>query len=375
MDTLINRGGEVKSLGNGKFGGYLVTFSDASNPDLAGDFFTADTDFGVDWEGGEVKTAVLYAHGMDAKMGKARLGSGTMTKDDVGVWVEAQLQERTDYEKAIAGMAAKHKLGWSSGTASHLVDREAVGSAFKITCWPLGLDASLTPSPCEPKNNCLPLKSWAATQEVKEYFTKDYFGDRLPVQLTVAALSTLQDQFWYRVTDTLWGYSKDSDEPLTVPEQLTEITQGFEDYQKLALQTITALLSGPAEPLEIKAAFGQMFTKQMLLSGKGGLPAGLPLAEELDAALSAVKAVTARAAEANDIRSKKSGRVLSSASLTKIKAAHGALDDLITLCEKGGKPTKDADLNAADLAETETLRLRTETQRLQSRLPRALISL
>ncbi len=356
MDTLINRGGEVKSLGNGKVGGYLVRFSDAKSPDLAGDFFAADTDFGVDWDGGEVKTAVLYAHGMDAKMGKTKIGVGTMTKDDVGVWVEAQLQERTEYEKAVAGMAAKHKLGWSSGTASHLVDREAVGGAYKITRWPLGLDASLTPTPCEPKNACMPLKSWADSKAVK-----DFFSDRLPVQLTIAALSTIQDQFWYQVTDMLYGYTSDGD-AMTVDAQIAAISDGFDEYKELAVQTLTSLLKNGAaegaEPAEeVKAAI-----KQMLLSGGGRPRAGLPLAEELDAALAAVKAVTARAGDANDLRIK-SGRVLSSASLSKVKAAHGALADLMAACEAGGKTTKDA-----DLAETETLRLRTQTQRALSRL-------
>lgn len=365
METLINRGGEVKMLKNGKIGGYLITFSDASEPDLAGDYFTRNTDFGVDWQGDEVKTAVLYAHGLDAKMGKTRLAIAMMKMDDVGIWVEGQLQERTEYEKAIAQMATKGKLGWSSGTASHLVERKSVGGAFEITHWPLGLDASLTPTPCEPKNACMPLKSWAGTQAVK-----DFFSQGTPVRLTIAALSSLQDQFWGSVIDTLYGYSEDADGPLTVDQQVAAITDGFDEYEGLFLQTITLLLTSPSPPAEAEAAMKQAFLKQMLLPGKGGLPAGLPLAEELDAALAAVKAVTARASDANDLRIK-SGRVLSSASLSKVKAAHGALADLMAACEMGGgKTTKDQkDIN---LAETETLRLRTQTQRVISRLPRAL---
>jgi len=368
MDTLINRGGEVKMLKNGKIGGYLVRFSDASSPDLAGDYFTRNTDFGINWEG-EAKTAVLYAHGLDAKMGKLRIGDGQMKMDDVGVWVEAQLLERTDYEKAISQMATKGKLGWSSGTASHLVERKSVGGAYEITHWPLGLDASLTPTPCEPKNACMPLKSWAGTQAVK-----DFFNQGTPVRLTIAALSTLQDQFWGSVIDTLYGYSADVDGPLTVDQQMAAITDGFDEYEGLFLQTINLLLTSPPPPAEAEAAMKQAFLKQMLLPGKGGLPAGLPLAEELDAALAAVKAVTTRAESANDLRIK-SGRVLSSASLSKVKAAHGALADLMAACEMGGKTTKDAkdeSLKDADLAETETLRLRTQTQRAISRLPRAL---
>ena len=51
-------------------------------------------------------------------------------------------------------------MGWSSGTAAHLVEREPMGRAAKIVSWPLGLDASLTPTPAEPRNVTMPLKAW-----------------------------------------------------------------------------------------------------------------------------------------------------------------------------------------------------------------------
>ena len=39
-------------------------------------------------------------------------------------------------------------MGLSSGTAPHLVEREAqANGSHKITRWPLGLDASSRPSP------------------------------------------------------------------------------------------------------------------------------------------------------------------------------------------------------------------------------------
>jgi HK97 family phage major capsid protein len=66
---------------------------------------------------------------------------------------------RDEYEKFIYGMAEAGKQGWSSGTASHLVEKEKSGKATWIRSWPLGLDASLTPTPAEPRNGVQPLKS------------------------------------------------------------------------------------------------------------------------------------------------------------------------------------------------------------------------
>jgi hypothetical protein len=142
--SLVYNGSEVKALGDGRVGGYLVRFGSDKEPDLTGDFFTNATDFG-----GFGQADIYYQHGMDTKLGKRRLGRGDLRADDLGVWIEAQLALRDEYEKAVYQLAEAGKLGWSSGTASHLVGREAVGKAYHITAWPLGLDASLTPTPAE----------------------------------------------------------------------------------------------------------------------------------------------------------------------------------------------------------------------------------
>lgn len=154
-DTLVTFGAECKALGNGKLGGYLVLFSDSTAPDLAGDFFTPATDFGP-----HKRTSVYYQHGLDADMGQRVLCSdAALEVKDAGIWVEAQLALRDEYERSIYELAEQGKLGWSSGTAAHLVRRTREGKAQRITRWPLGLDASLTPTPCEPRTQAVPLKS------------------------------------------------------------------------------------------------------------------------------------------------------------------------------------------------------------------------
>jgi len=154
-ETLIAFGGAVKALGDGKVGGYLVRFSTEDDPDLEGEYFTRETDYG------EADSApVQYQHGMDAKIGKRRIGHAHHKIDDFGVWAEAQLDLRDEYEKFIYAMAEKGKMGWSSGTASHLVERQITAKATWIKSWPLGLDDTLTPVPAEPRNEAIPLKSW-----------------------------------------------------------------------------------------------------------------------------------------------------------------------------------------------------------------------
>lgn len=162
-EQLVTIGSELKALGDGKVGGYLVRFGDDHTPDLTGDYFAADTDYDLD--DGMGKSTVLYHHGLDATLKRRKLGRADLRQDDIGVWMEAQLTMRDEYERAVYTLVEAGKMGLSSGTAPHLVERENHGSVSKITRWPLGLDASITPIPAEPRTSVVPLKSYLERSE------------------------------------------------------------------------------------------------------------------------------------------------------------------------------------------------------------------
>lgn len=155
-DALVFFGGAVKALGHGKVGGHLVLFSTANDPDLTRDFFDTNTDFDIEEESKSVR--VLYDHGRDPVLKARKLGRGTVKIDDVGVWIETQLTMRDEYEKAIYKLAESGKLGWSSGSAPHLVQKEAMGKSFYVKSWPL-IEGSLTIRPTEPRTSAIALKS------------------------------------------------------------------------------------------------------------------------------------------------------------------------------------------------------------------------
>lgn len=161
-DIQVFYGSEVKALGDGKVGGYLVKFGSEKEHDGSRkrDWFSPDTDYDFEKKGD--KTTVYYAHGLDGTIKNKKLGKdkGTIEiKDEVGVWVETQLDLRDAYERAIYGMVEKDKLGWSSGVPAHLVRREQTGDSNKVLYWPLGKDASLTPNPAEHRTMAVALKS------------------------------------------------------------------------------------------------------------------------------------------------------------------------------------------------------------------------
>ena len=156
MNSDLDRitGDAVKALGGGKIGGYLVRYSTEQTPDLVGDFFTPESELGY-----HENLPVLYHHGQDRVIGKRIIGKARLRRDAVGLWVEAQLAMRDQYEKEIYALAQKGALGWSSGAVSHMVEREqkTTGTAWVKTWWVA--EASLTPTPAEPQNNALSIKS------------------------------------------------------------------------------------------------------------------------------------------------------------------------------------------------------------------------
>ncbi len=144
-----------------RLGGYLVRYSGPIDPDITGDFFTKESDLGI-VEGAQLP--VYYQHGMDGVLKARRLGRAQAKFDDVGLWVEAQIALRDEYEKALAKLAEEGKLGWSSGAAGHLVERTSLGKAWWVKAWPIA-EASLTPEPAEPRNTVIPLKSLFSNQQ------------------------------------------------------------------------------------------------------------------------------------------------------------------------------------------------------------------
>lgn len=250
-DDLIYFGGEVKSLGGNKVGGYLVRFGDAFKTDLEGDYFIPETDFDVDWTE-SVKSSVYFNHGLDKTLGKKKLGGGikaTLNKpDDIGIWIEAVLDERNEYEAAILSLVKDGKMGWSSGTAAHLIEKEKVGRAYKIVKWGLGLDATITPAPAESRNAAIPIKTWSQSIKALSDFIdnedeESYLGN-IALNLTCQSLCNASD----RLESTIMWRILYNDS-LTDEQKIQAITEAYQELAAFAPKVAIALLALDTEEL------------------------------------------------------------------------------------------------------------------------------
>jgi hypothetical protein len=129
----------------GRIGGYLVVWGNPQQRDLQGEYFSPESELGLDWYD---QRPVLYHHGLDGNMKAAVIGViDRLQADATGVWAEAQLDLRQRYVRTVLKLVEKGILGWSSGSLPHLVDVAADGH---IKRWPI-VEGSLTPTPAEPR--------------------------------------------------------------------------------------------------------------------------------------------------------------------------------------------------------------------------------
>lgn len=335
-DTLVMFGGAVKALGDDRVGGYLVTYSDAASPDLTGEFFTKDTDY--DLADGDSRS-VYYAHGLDDRMGVKKIGRFTAKTDAIGIWVEAQLNLRDEYEKAILDLAAKGKLGWSSGAPAHLVTRKAVetkdgATVREITHWPIA-EGSLTPCPAEPRNGAVAMKSLPALLGLEPR----RHVKALPSGMSYDDLRTLlQDELNEDFPD-------DDDDPASWNRGLWirdvyDDAVVYADEEDLFRRTyqVTAgndIVWGPEESVVRVTTYVTATDVDDAGEGDGGdltmtmpkglnhgvAPAAMPFEKHLASALAAVDGVIQRGFAINELRIK-SGRVFSAVNRKKLQEMH-----------------------------------------------------
>jgi len=164
---------EIKEISRKSFtvAGYGMVWG---GEDLFGESFTPETKLWLE-EIGETPM-VLYEHGEDDGIKRTVIGRVVKTvKDEIGLWVEAQIDRAGKYAGAIRELIEQGLLGWSSGAVNYLVER----SEQSILSWPI-VEFSLTPIPAEPRT--------LGVQEVRSIYPswkRDYVAGPARIELAV----------------------------------------------------------------------------------------------------------------------------------------------------------------------------------------------
>jgi len=225
----------IKVSSDGLVSGYLVRFGRDNDPDLEGDYFTKSTDFGVDLAyGKEAGIGLYYNHGMDPILKTNKIGYAQIKMDDLGIWLRGQLDMADQYSKMIFEMAKMGKLGLSSGSASHMVEREKTGKSYQIKRWTLA-EASLTPTPAEYRNKV----------EAKRYY--DDMGRFIPYSREELAMMEDKEysDYMMMLSDTMPMKNDDYEEESNVDEMV----EGLEAIGASPEQISSSVFDGIEEDL------------------------------------------------------------------------------------------------------------------------------
>lgn len=270
-EYLLAYGGAAKALGDGKFRVPMVKFGGEGDLSSLRDRFTKNTDYEVPtWP---APCTVRFEHGQNEFIGTKALAGGVnackMTMADDGIFVEGVLNLADNYESRIYKMIEQGKLGGSSGTVLHLIERKSLpDGGNELLKWPLGADMSFTPRPADPRTRFQELKSLAefgsAMKSVSEFSVEiedaikaegmkaakgkniaalkefaaksQYFGD-IDEDLTMAALNCLDNQFYCNI---LWNIVYD--DATTREQKTTAILAALDEYKTYAAIIIMGLL-------------------------------------------------------------------------------------------------------------------------------------
>lgn len=136
LDPYVTYGGDpVKSLGAGRIGGRIVTFSGAKDPDRQKEFFDGSTDFWLNGTG--ERRPILYRHGLDPTLKRRRFGEIQITKAGDGLWASGYIAGKDDDSLKLMAMAERNELNWSSGSVGHLVAKSPAMGSMHIDEWPI----------------------------------------------------------------------------------------------------------------------------------------------------------------------------------------------------------------------------------------------
>lgn len=245
-ENLYYFGENIKLVGN-TVQGYLVRFGNPNDTDLEGDYFTPNTDFGRPLKDGQKFALNLYYHhGQDNVIGTKSIGSGFVSMDDKGLWMSAQIEMNDEYNKMIMELAKQGKLGYSSGAASHMVERKSVGKSYEIQRWTLA-EASLTPRPAESRNivsakmlkeyydeqgNYVPKKpSEKSEDEMEEPIDPANIFDGIQEEMLFDSLECLNE----RLNEAIKLFIEDN--------SVVDLNKLFDDYKNYSISTISDFMS------------------------------------------------------------------------------------------------------------------------------------
>lgn len=342
-------GDSIKAIpavnGRRRIGGYIVRFTNQNDTDLHGQWFSKATDFGREfWS--IVGKPVLVEHGLDPAFKSMPIGVFDLEReDDVGIYAEAWLYGKQEYEDMLRKRREQKRLDWTDET----IQRKA-GIVLKAVDTFLSMkpkwSSGALPQTVEVDEDTQHIDVWqpieaSTTHQAAEPDGTDAIAMRSVLDEVAPILSIQPDS----PSHEGGGISPDGEtarkdagsadvEPAPVLEQSNEDTpaETTEEINKMDEQMLRDLIrvvlaeygiTAPGEP--VPAAVNVPPEEELLASVRVDAPAELPKDEE-EMAKSVAKVMDAARAYVTAWRGKK--QKMLDAALANSKRHAPAIDDL-----------------------------------------------
>jgi hypothetical protein len=169
----------VKEIGGDRLGFYGHLWGNAEQTDLHGEYFAKDTEGLAELFEQLSFIPLTYQHGADETLKATVFGKvDTMTDDEVGKWMEAQIINHNMYRRYVQPLVQSGKLYPSSETMP-LAKKSADDG--KITYW-VDSFITLTPTPAEYRMLDVPVSEvkafYKSVGEITDEKLDELFGDK-----------------------------------------------------------------------------------------------------------------------------------------------------------------------------------------------------
>lgn len=337
MDEQIYIGSALKALDDsGRVGSHGIRFTDDSHKDLDGEYFTAKTYLGAR----EGDGADCLMHHMQPMKGVPRdltdhiFKPVKATRDDIGIFVETVLDLSDEYEKQVFELVKAGKLAWSSGAPAHTVIKSQDG---EIKRW-IVAEFSFTPTPAEPQNKVISLKSYAQMlggDTSKPQPVKGMFEDMLSER--TSSLYFLSDLFMSGCYQLMYmdEMAEDTSTPFNTEEKFNELSTEY------IARVRAAILDDDREEDGAKAMLLPLKSAVSALPLNRHSEAMVSISKEFATQTAAFKSLVddflARSQKKQEFRIKE-GRTISQATRDRMKEMHGHTEkavEHVTEIQKG----------------------------------------
>jgi HK97 family phage major capsid protein len=184
-------GASIKAIDDYRVGGYLVRFTNENDRDLHNEWFSKDTDFWMERDYPIKGSRVLLEHGLDDFVKVMPIGIiDLVQEDEIGLYVEAKLKDRAEYERMLKEMQKRKSLDIADGDISRKAELAVKAIKAIVDTGKVGWSSGALPQSVRVNEQNGHIDSWAIIEGSLTFTPAESNGTEIaPIKSALEQLS------------------------------------------------------------------------------------------------------------------------------------------------------------------------------------------